>query len=244
MKGITKEEAYALFESACNEITDSNVIMTQQPLLNLMKLIAYNDIINVAVRECYKGIYYEQLLKQSLVKGDDGRYTFVLPSSNRAIVALIAKLLYEFAMGQQSLEKMLKALYPKQDVRGAYTSFCENIILPFKESFRQVCMSDAVEEEPEIEERVVVNINSAVVAEVGAIAGDLRSELVGDNRLSSEQREELICLVDGLCEVLEADLPKLVRPAWLGIRYAFGAAKKCASTVARLQKALGEYMLI
>lgn len=242
---MSKDESYAMFDMACNAIVQSNVIMTQQPITNLMKLIAYNDSIRSCIWECYRGINYEQVLRRVLEKDAQGNYTLCLPTSRRAIVGLVSKLLYEFSTGTQSMETLIKKVYPKEDIRNGFTHFCEDVMFPYKESFREVYMSNADEEdELDVEQTTVAVINSAVVAEVGAIAGDIRTELLGDNRIKPDVREDLIALIDGLCEVVESDLPALVKPAWLGIRYAFSSCKKCPEGIARLQNTLGEYMLI
>lgn len=242
---LSKEESYAMFNMACNAIVGSNVIMTQQPITNLMKLIAYNDAIRSCVWECCRGINYEQTLKKVLKKDSEGNYSLELPTSRRVVVGLVSKLLYEFSSGTQSLETLIKKMYPKEDIRGAFTRFCEDVMFPYKEAFREVFLSDVNEEEEiDVVQSPVASINSAVIAEVGAIAGDIRSELLGDNRISNQVREDLIALVDGLCEVIESDLPALVRPAWLGIKYAFASSKKCADGIARLHKTLSDYLLV
>lgn len=242
---LSKEESYAMFDMACNAIVQSNVIMTQQPINNLMKLIAYNDAIRSCVWECYRGINYEQVLRRVLKKDEQGNYSLQLPTSRRAVVALVSRLLYEFFTGTQSMETLIKMIYPQEDIRGGFVHFCEDVMFPYKEAFREVFMANADDEdELDVEQPTMAVINSAVVAEVGAIAGDIRSELLGDNRISAQTREELVALVDGLCEVLESDLPALVRPMWLGIRYAFAACKKCPEALTRLQNTLAEYMLV
>ena len=242
---ISREESYALFDHACNRIAESNLIMTQKPLVNLMKLIAYNDSIRGCISECYRSINYEETLKQVLVKDGEGHFHFNLPTSRRALIAVITKLLYEIMIGEQSLEKLITSVYYGVDIRDAFTCFCEDVLLPYKEAFKEVFLTKPNEEEEEpFEDTAVAVINNAVIAEVAAVAGDIRSELLGDNRISAEQRKQLISLVDGLCEVLESDLPKLVIPAWLGIQYAFGAGKKCTANIARLKNVLEDYMLI
>jgi len=241
----SKEESYALFDDACNQIAESNLIMTQKPLINLMKLIAYNDSIRGCISDCYRSINYEETLKQVLLKDADGRFKFNLPASRRALVAVISKLLYEFVIGEQSMQTLLGSVYYDLDLRDAFRSFCEDVLLPYKEAFKEVFLAKTSEEEEEpFEDTYVALINNAVIAEVAAVAGEIRSELLGDNRISAEQRKQLITLIDGLCEVLESDLPKLVVPSWLGIQYAFGATKKCAARIARLKSVLEDYMLI
>jgi hypothetical protein len=241
----SKEEAYALFDRACNQIAESNLIMAQKPLINLMKLISYNDTIRGCIADCYRSINYEETLKQVLVKDAAGHFHFSLPTSRRALVAVISKLLYEIMLGEQSLEKLISSVYYDLDLREAYVSFCEDILLPYKEAFKDVFFNKPSEEEEEpFEDTSVAVINNAVIAEVATVAGDIRSELLGDNRIDVNQRKQLISLIDGLCEVLESDLPKLVIPSWLGIQYGFGACKKCASNIARLKNVLEDYMLI
>lgn len=241
----SKEEAYALFDSALNQIAECNIIMAQQPLINLMKLIAYNDSIRGVIADCYRSINYEETLKQVLVKDANDHFRFALPTSRRALVAVISKLLYEFMTGEQSLEKLISSVYYDMDMREAFTCFCEDVLLPYKEAFKEIFLSKPSDEDEEpFEDTTVALINNSVIAEVAAVAGDIRSELLGDNRIGAEQRKQLITLIDGLCEVLESDLPKLVVPAWLGIQYAFGAAKKCAAGIARLKSVLEDYMLI
>lgn len=241
----SKEETYALFDLACNQIAESNLIMTQPPLVNLMKLIAYNESIRGCIGECYRSINYEETLKQVLIKVDEGHYRFNLPSGNRALIAVVSKLLYEFMTGEQSLENVIRSVYYDMDLRDAFTCFCEEVLLPFKEAFKEVFLTKPNEEDEEpYADTSVALINNAVIAEVAAVAGDIRSELVGDNRLTAEQRTQYIALIDGLCEVLESDLPKLVIPSWLGIQFAFGSAKKCTANIARLKSVLEDYMLI
>lgn len=241
----SKEESYALFDSACNQIAESNLIMMQKPLINLMKLIAYNDSIRGCVSDCYRSINYEETLKQVLVKDAEGHFRFSLPTSRRALVAVITKLLYEFVVGEQNMQTLLGSVYHDLDVRDAFKRFCEDVLLPYKEAFKEVFLAKTTEEEEEpFEDTYVALINNAVIAEVAAVAGDIRSELMGDNRIAADQRKQLIVLIDGLCEVLESDLPKLVMPSWLGIQYAFGAAKKCTASVARLKSVLEDYMLV
>ncbi len=244
MNALSKQDAYDMFDFACSQIMESNVIMMQQPLTNLMKLIAYNDMIMSCVIECYRGINYQQLLAAAQVKEGDN-YSFVLPQSNRAVVGLVSKLLYEFCTGVRNLQQFTRGLYPQEDVKGGFVRFGEDVILPYREAFRKVFLAEGDEHaEQETEDVTVVEINPAVVAEVGALAGDLRSDLMGDNRITNEQRQDLIAMIDGLCEVIEGNMPKLVRPVWLGIRYAFGNNKKCANTLARLHKTLTDYMLV
>ena len=241
----SKEESYALFDHACNRIAESNLIMLQKPLINLMKLIALNDSIRGCISECYRSINYEETLREVRVKDADGHFKFNLPHSRRALIAVVSKLLYEVMIGEQSLENLLSSVYYDCDIRDAFTLFCEDVLLPFKEAFKEVYLTkpNAEEEEP-FEDTSVAVINPAVIAEVAAVAGDIRSELLGDNRISVDQRKKLISLVDGLCEVLESDLPKLVIPSWLGIQYAFGATKKCHEHIERLENVLNDYMLI
>ena len=242
MNVLSREDSYLLLEDTCRQIVESNAIMVQQPLVNLMKLIAYNAAIEGCVMACYRGINYPVLLAKCQ-RLDDSGYHFVLPDTNRAVVALVSKLLYDFCMGTQNLQTFTGKIYPQCDVRTGFVRFCEDIIMPYKEAFREVLLNQVDESEEEAEQQTVAGINSVIVAEIGSIAGDIRSELMGDNHIKQDVRMELIALIDGLCEVVESDLPKLVLPSWLGIRYAFGAQRKCQSSLARLKKTLQDYLL-
>jgi hypothetical protein len=232
-----------LFENAIADIINSNIIMTNQPLLNLVKLFAYNDLIRGCITDCYRGIDYDEELAEALDSGED-RYHFYLPKSNRAIVAVVSKLLYEFAAGTQEFEKFIVRVYPMKDLNSSFQAFAENILLPFKVAFFKVFLYEVNEEEIPTEAKQFTSINPAVIEEVKAIAAEMRIRLKADNKITNEERRQLQYITDGFCDIMENDLARLVLPMWYAFNLSFKDYKKYKVHLERLDEILKKYLVI
>lgn len=241
MSSLTKEQEFAMFDTAVKAIVDANALMLSVCYADLLKLIAYDDPIRITIKECYDSIDYEHLLTTVFEKNGD-KYVVRLPASKKAIVGFVTKLIYEFHLGTQSYDKILLSLYGDSSTF-AMKTFAEEVLNPYREAFRQVFMFEADENAGDGKDEDFNEINPAVFNEIKVISAAMRSEIEGDNKIKEEERKELIELIDGFCYAVESEQGKLVRPSWIGLRKALTSAKLCANALTRLEALLQRYML-
>ena len=239
---LTREQEYAMFDSAVKAIIGSSTLMLSTCFDDLLKLISYDDPIRICVTDCYNSIDYERLLVTSFEK-KDGKFSVDLPSGNKAIVGFVTKLIYEFHLGTQSFDKLMISLYGSSgDESMRY--FSRDVLNPSREAFRQVFLYEVGDVPEATVEEAAREINPAVFNELYAIVANLRSEVEGNNKLNNEKRSALMELIDGLCYTIEKSDGRAVKASWLGMSMALSSEKACENSLSRLETLLQRYMLI
>lgn len=238
---ITRDEEYALFDSAIQRIAESNTLMVNTNFETLIKLIAYDPAIRLCVSDCYKSIDYERLLTVCFQK-KEGKYVFVLPKSKKAIVAFVSKLIYEFYASTQQLEGVLTKLFPELNPKARFTAFVEQVLNPYREAFRSVFMYDENVEQSESDEEDI-GVNPALITEIYSATAVIRGSLDGDNKVTDSQRKEIYEVIDALCYAIETNQSRFVRSSWCGLKLLLNS-KRYKADMDRLEETLTTYMLI
>ena len=246
MPGVTihtKEDAYRLFDEAVTALIDSNFIITQKPITDLLRCLVFSDQLRAFITECKKGVDYENELTAAVGRNETG-YLFILPNSNKRIIALVTGLLRDFDAGTRSLTSFMHDFYPAADNNGRYALFCENVLLPYKKAFRQSFLYDIDSAEQSTERDTQTVINETVLESGAPLFAALRTVFVGDNTLSKKRREDLIFLTDGLYYALEKGDVKMIRTVWTGMKFALAGYKKAERKFSDISEFLALYALI
>ena len=246
MSGVkihTKEDAFRLFDEAVTALINSNFIITQKPITDLLRCLMFSDLLHAFVIECKKGVDYEAELTAAVRQNETG-YAFLLPKSNKRIIALVTGLLRDFDMGTRSLTSFMRDFCPAQDNGDRYKIFCENILLPYKKAFRQSFLYDidSTDQGSEPEQRVV--INETVLESSAPLFSALRTVFLGDNKLTQKKREDLIFLTDGLYYALEKGDVKMIKTVWTGLKLVLSGYKKAERKFSDISEFLALYALI
>ena len=133
----TKEDAYRLFDEAVTALTTTNFIITEKPITDLLRCLVYSDHLRLFIIDCKKGVDYEAELAAAVKETEGGGYLFVLPKSNKKIIALVTGLLHDFDTGVRSLTSFIQNFWPNVDNNQRYRLFCDTVLLPYREAFRQ-----------------------------------------------------------------------------------------------------------
>ncbi|NCA67164.1 MAG: hypothetical protein EOM87_03765 [Clostridia bacterium] len=245
MKGYSREESYALFEEAMHNLTTANFILTAKPISDLLKFIVYNEIMQSFVSECNRSINYDSALR-SAIRKENGKYYFTLPKSNRAIVALTVNLMYDFDKGNQSLDAFISGFYPATDLKTSYTMFCDAVLIPFRDAFKQAFLFDnnLIENQDIENEKIYSKVNPAAVDQIGSLVHMLRTDFLADNKLNTAEREDYTLIADGLYEALEKGDTRLAAAVWAGMKYTIGSQKKYLKRFRELESVLKMYTII
>ena len=245
MSGVkihTKEDAYRLFDEAVTALTTTNFIITEKPITDLLRCLIYSDLLRAFVTDCKKGVDYESELAAAVRETESG-YAFVLPKSNKRVIALVTGLLHDFDTGARSLTSFIQSFWPGVDNNTKYRLFCENILLPYKKSFRQSFLSD-IDDMEQAEADNTVTISDSVLESAAPLFAALRTVFVEDNKLSQKKREDLTALTDGLFYALEKGNSKIIKTVWIGLKLALDGNKKAERKFSDISEFLALYALI
>ena len=246
MSGVkihTKEDAFRLFDEAVTALINSNFIITQKPITDLLRCLIFSEQLRAFVTDCKKGVDYEAELTAAVGQNEAG-YVFLLPKSNKRIIALVTGLLRDFDTGTRSLTSFMRDFCPADDNNARYKLFCENVLLPYKKAFRQSFLYDidTAEHGAEPERRAV--IGETVLESAAPLFASLRTVFLGDNKLSQKKREDLIYLTDGLYYALEKGDVRMIKTVWTGLKFALAGYKKAERKFSDISEFLALYALI
>ena len=245
MSGVkihTKEDAYRLFDEAVTALTTTNFIITEKPITDLLRCLIYSDLLRAFVTDCKKGVDYESELAAAVRETESG-YAFVLPKSNKRVIALVTGLLHDFDTGARSLTSFIQSFWPGVDNNTKYRLFCVYILLPYKKAFRQSFLSD-IDDIEQVEAAETVAISDSVLESAAPLFSALRTVFAGDNKLSQKKREDLTALTDGLFYALEKGNAKIIKTVWIGLKLALDGNKKAERKFSDISEFLALYALI
>ena len=246
MPGVTihtKEDAYRLFDEAVTALTTTNFIITEKPITDLLRCLVYCDELRLFIIDCKKGVDYETELATAVTEAEGGGYLFILPKSNKRIIALVTGLLHDFDTGVRSLTSFIQNFWPNVDNNTRYRYFCESILLPYREAFRASFLGETTDaEQPESDRNFT--ISDSVLENAAPLFSALRTVFAGDNKLTERKREALISLTDGLYYALEKGDCRIVKTVWTGLWLALDGNKKAERKFSDISEFLALYSLI
>ena len=245
MSGVkihTKEDAFRLFDEAVTALINSKFIVTQKPITDLLRCLVFSEQLRAFITDCKKGVDYEAELRSAVTETETG-YAFVLPKGNKRVIALVTGMLRDFDMGNRSLTAFLHDFYPVADNHERYRLFCENVLEPYRDAFRQSFLYD-IDEPARGSEEERAMIGDAVIEGSAPLFAALRTVFLGDNKLSAKKRDDLIYLTDGLYYTLEKGDVRLIKTVWTGLKLVLADYKKAERKFSDLTEYLALYALI
>ena len=246
MSGVkinTKEDAFRLFDEAVKALINSNFIITQKPITDLLRCLVFSDKLQAFVSECLRGVDYEAELVSAVVKTETG-YAFILPKSNKRIIALVTGLLSDFDKGDRSLTTFIREFYPAPDNNQRYKLFCDSVLMPYHRAFRQSFLYDIDNADTSYGEEAAKVISEPALEQAAGILSALRTIFLGDNKLSEKKRADLIYLTDGLYYSLEKGDPRIIKTIWTGMKLSLTGVKKAEKKFSELTEFLALYALL
>ena len=169
---------------------------------------------------------------------------FILPKSNKRIIALVTGLLSDFDKGDRSLTTFIREFYPAPDNNQRYKLFCDNVLMPYHRAFRQSFLYDIDNADTAYGDEGAKVIGEAALEQAAGILSALRTIFLGDNKLSEKKRADLIYLTDGLYYSLEKGDARIIKTVWTGMKLALAGIKKAEKKFSELTEFLALYALL
>ena len=239
----TKEDAFRLFDEAVKALYNSNFIITQKPITDLLRCLVFSDKLQAFVTECLRGVDYETELANAITETETG-YVFTLPKSNKRIIALVTGLLSDFDKGDRSLTTFIREFYPASDNNERYKLFCDNVLMPYHRAFRQSFLYDIDNADTSSAEDGATIISEPALEQAAGLLSALRTIFLGDNKLSEKKRADLIALTDGLYYTLEKGDARITKTVWIGMKLALTGHKKAEKKFSDITEFLALYALL
>ncbi len=244
MIGYNKQEAQALFNEAVQNFVDSNILLSGACIVNIMKVIAHNELIGGFIKECNKGVSYSALIDEA-VRSPSGK-GLKLPNSNKLIVAMVSGLLYDFESKKQMLEKFVVTYFAAPDLAASFNRFCTTVILPYRTAFNALFMLGVNKEgETDVSTKEIQRtvLHPEAVAEAEKILVALRTGLLADNSLTEKDRTDYIAIADGLSDALSRDEIRAARGLWIALKKLLTSGKTENKKIKELENLFSLYNL-
>ena len=136
------------FSKTVDDFVNSKFLLVEGKLSKFLSGIAKNKLLYSLIESCLKDFDFEGEFKKA-TKDE----TFTLPSRAEKIVAFVFCLLVEADNKKLDFYKFLQLYFNSKDVQSSFTSFNEQVIIPFKNCVFVLCGEGAQENaEPEVKE--------------------------------------------------------------------------------------------
>ena len=248
---MQKREELDNFLAKANEFIDSQYILADVKIVNLLKTIATSPTLLALFKNCLTNFDYAEAKKQYLIKSpfvqDKGE--FVLPKTSRELLAFIFNILVDIDAGNINLGEFLdKYFYVDGSAYSAYASFLNAMVKPFKSSVKILMESviegklqDPVEAFNEEETKRIQEENLKAEEEKRekerskkAYAESLKSlreiliadkKKVKESKLNEKEKFDLTLIIDMLANVIDCTDKDAIEYAFIAYRYAVKAHK-------------------
>ncbi len=235
------------FVDYCNRYTSSKLILSTQPLQDLLKLLAGERELFTIIEASAKDFdWNEEFASAQIETGTESLLR--LPRTPKALIAFVTTLLYSFDNGSISVLDFLEKFYPTEEgVKGSFPVMCKAIVIPFREAMISALRGEAQEEE-EQEEEVIVEKASPVpdgaVAQGGRALRALAKTILEDGSLTSQEKNDLLTVTDGALHALEIRDVKLVKSFFVALTLLLKNVRGASQRLRDFESALKLYLII
>lgn len=235
------------FINCCNAYMTSKLILSTQPLQDLLKLLAGERELFSVIESSAKDFDFNEEFASAQIETGSGA-VLRLPRTNKALIAFVTTLLYSFDNGSISVLDFLEKFYPTEEgVKASFPVMCKAVILPFREAMLAQLRGEAEEEEPEPEEIVQEKpspVPEGAVAQGGRALRALAKTILEDGSLTSSEKNDLLTVTDGALHALEIREVKLVKAFFVSLTILLKNVRGASQRLRDFESALKLYMII
>ncbi|MCQ2387431.1 MAG: hypothetical protein MJ066_03170 [Clostridia bacterium] len=264
---MTKNEELNLFLQKSNELIESQYIVADIKIVNLLKTIASSETLLAIFKNCLKDFDFESAKRKYLVKKEylaEDKGEFILPTSSRELLAFVFNVLLEMDAKSIDIGSFIKKYFFEDGSYSAgYSAFMENMIKPFRSSVKLIMESviegkiqDPIEAICEIEERQLREEEERKrikkmeednsLKTYGEALKFLKKMLledkikVKDANIKEESKSDLLLVIDMFASALDSNEKDAISYAFVAYKYTAKAYKK---VLKRKMKKVNKYIL-
>ena len=234
------------FSDYCNKYASSKLILSTQPLQDLLKLLASEREIFAVIENSAKDFDFNAEFSNAQIETSTGS-VLRLPKSPKALVAFVTTLLYSFDNGSINMLDFLEKFYPTEDgVKGSFPLMCRAVVVPFRDMMISMLRGDVEEVEEEVVEDTEKPsaVPDGAVAQGGRALRALAKTVLEDRSLIAQEKNDLLTVIDGALHSLEARDAKLVKAFLVALTYLVEDVKGASARLKDFESALKLYLVI
>lgn len=239
-------EAVQAFIAQCEEMEQSQFVMSDMKIRLILRCLAYYDELRTLVDECKYNFDFDREYSKAIVSLGTSNM-FRLPIANRKKVALVVCLLLDFDSKRRDFIRFVLEFYPSLDRTESYRGFMKGIIEPFKKAVVDL-LTTATAEQQVSEELSTTDIKvqevSVALAEQASYLIDNATAAVKASNLSEKTRNDIIFMLDNFTTVLERRDAQIIYSYWLGLKNTLKYNKLIPKIIASIEELLKSYLAL
>lgn len=234
------------FVSFCEQYANCKLILSNQALTSLLRLVASENELFGVLETCAKDFNFKEEFKNAQIDTGAG-HAFRLPGSKKALVALVASLLYSFDNGSISILDFLEKFYPHADgVKSSFPLMTKAIILPFRDAVLSMLRGEEEQVEefiPEAQEKEE-RVPEGAVVHGSTILRSLSKLILEDGSIDRDTKAKFLDVVDGALHALEIKDGKLIRSFFTALNIIFIDDRKAMAKLNDLYSCYKLYLIL
>lgn len=235
------------FSDYCDKYASSKLILSTQPLQDLLKFIAGDREIFAVIENCAKDFNFKEEFECAQITTSTGSI-LRLPNSKKTLIAFVTTLLYSFDSGNINLLDFLEKFYHAEEgVKQSFPLMCKAMVIPYKNAVISALRGEREEEEgQEIEEvtEKLPQIPDGAVAQGGRALRAFAKTILEDGSLTSQEKNDYLAVADGALHALEIRNTKLVKSFFVALKYIAEDIKGGQSRLKDFESALKLYFVL
>jgi hypothetical protein len=191
-KYFISEATLKEFSEKCDILCQSKLILADKKISNILKTIAGSEDFCKLIKHCLEDFNYKiEFLKSRKPDGiKKDKYVLSLPSGE-TLIAYVFCLLCEFENKEKDLTEFLIEYYGFNELfHDGYKSFCESVIVPFKNTVLELCSGESALI-PVIEEKKEdIAVDKEKYIRINKIYQEFCRNIDKEGQMSSETRKD------------------------------------------------------
>lgn len=234
------------FVSFCDQYVNSKLILSNQALTSLLRLIASENELFAILEKCAKDFNFKEEFQNAQINTGTG-YFFRLPGNKKALIALVASLLYSFDNGSISVLDFLEKFFPHADgVKDSFPIMTKAVIIPFRDAVVGMLRGEEEQVEelvPEIQEKEE-RVPEGAVVHGSTILRSLSKLILEDGSIEKEVKLKCLEVLDGALHALEIKDAKLIRSFYSALTIIFEGERKAMAKLDDLYSCYKLYLIL
>lgn len=225
--------------SIIDELQSVNLILADKKVKELLKCLAFYPEFRSVLAYVNKGFDYQTEKRKAMQKVGEHN-VLRLPKGDKQFVALIAGMLVEMDAGTMDLLSFTRNFFPATTGQESLDLFTTKVLEPFKFSIVNMAVN-GIKEEQVLVERTVDFAPSGLSEQVKNL---LVAVVKGVNEgvSSSENRGELMLMLEGFAAALDSRDVLMIKALWIGLKRYLASVKICQREVEKTEELLKMYL--
>ena len=232
-------QAYNFFRQKCQDIIDSQYLMSDTQILKLLRYIANTPCLMEFLAKCNQGLDFSNEFNEATAG-----VTFKIPQSKKRLITLVTGMLFAIDRKELNFGSFLLKFYGvSDDYEVSYKLFCKSVLMPYMDAFAMI-LKDDVEEDNQLQDDKGGIIDESVKEQIYPYISAVKELVLQDNSLKDKKRQEFLTMLEGFNYVIEIFNCKMIEVVWIGLKSVMSNYRPVQSFLKSLESILNAFAII